>query len=80
MEDKNQEVFRQYNIKIYSTYRIRGALILETDKGLKLLKSFESSKNRVEFENILLEQLREQDYPYVDLYVRNAAGEIITEE
>lgn len=80
MEDKNQEVFRQYNIKIYSTYRIRGALILETDKGLKLLKSFESSKNRVEFENILLEQLREQDYPYVDLYVRNAAGEIITED
>lgn len=80
MEDRNQEVFRQYTIKIYNTYRTRGAFILETDKGLKLLKSFESSKNRVEFENTLQEYLAEQNYPYIDLYVRNAANEIITED
>ncbi|WP_033164105.1 hypothetical protein [Clostridium sp. KNHs205] len=78
MEDRNLEVFRQYNIKIYNTYRIRGAFIAETDKGLKLLKSLESSKNRVEFEYTLLEYLN--DYPYVDLYMRNNAGEIITED
>lgn len=78
MEDRNLEVFRQYNIKIYNTYRIRGAFIAETDKGLKLLKSLESSKLRVEFENTLLEYLN--DYPYVDLYMKNNAGEIITED
>lgn len=78
MEDRNLEVFRQYNIKIYNTYRIRGAFIVETDKGLKLLKSLESSKNRVEFENTLLEYL--SDHPYVDLYMRNNSGELITED
>lgn len=78
MEDRNLEVFRQYNIKIYNTYRIRGAFIAETDKGLKLLKSLESSKSRVEFENTLLEYL--YDYPYVDLYMKNNAGELITED
>lgn len=80
MEDRNQEVFRQYNIKIYNTYRTRGAFILETDKGLKLLKNFESSKNRVEFENTLLEYLASQNYPYIDSYVKNAVNEIITED
>lgn len=80
MEDRNQEVFRQYNIKIYNTYRIRGAFILETDKGLKLLKNFEGSKNRVEFENILLEHLANMDYLNIDMYVRNIAGEFVTED
>lgn len=80
MEDRKQEVYRQYSMKIYNTYRTRGAFILETDKGLKLLKSFESSKNRVEFENTLQEHLVNQNYPYVDLYLRNSANEIITED
>ncbi|BCJ92495.1 hypothetical protein acsn021_00640 [Anaerocolumna cellulosilytica] len=80
MEDRNLELLRQYNIKIYNTYRIRGAYIVETDKGLKLLKSLESSKSRVEFENTLLEYLTVQNYPYVDLYIKNSAGELITED
>jgi Ser/Thr protein kinase RdoA (MazF antagonist) len=80
MEDRNLELFRQYNIKIYNTYRIRGAFILETDKGLKLLKSLESSNSRIEFESALLEYLIIQNYPYVDMYVRNNANEIITED
>lgn len=80
MEDRNQEVFRQYNIKIYNTYRIRGAFILETDKGLKLLKNLESSKNRVEFEYALQDHLLNMDYSNIDQYVRNSSGEIITED
>ncbi len=80
MEDRNLELFRQYNIKIYNTYRIRGAFILETDKGLKLLKSLESSKVRIDFENTVLEYLTVQNYPCVDLYVRNNSNEIITED
>ncbi len=80
MEDRNQEIFRQYHMKIYNTYRIRGAFILETDKGLKLLKSLESSKNRVEFEDAILEHLGKVQYSSVDMYVRNIAGEIITED
>lgn len=80
MEDRNQEVLRQYSFKIYNTYRTRGAFILETDRGLKLLRSFEGSKNRVEFENALLDILVDLDYPYVDSYVRNTANDIITED
>lgn len=80
MEDRNQELLRQYNIKIYNTYRIRGAFILETDKGLKLLKMLDGSKNRVEFENIILKHLTSLNYTYVDMYVTNSLGEIVTED
>lgn len=80
MEDRNQELLRQYNIKIYNTYRIRGAFILETDKGLKLLKMLDGSKNRVEFENIILKHLTSLKYNYVDTFVTNSLGEIVTED
>lgn len=80
MEDRNQELLKQYNIKIYSTYRNRGALILDTDKGLKLFKNLDGSKNRVEFENIILQHLSLRNYDTTDLYVMNSQGEIITED
>lgn len=80
LDDKNEEVFKQYNIKIYNTYRTRGAFILETNQGIKLYRAFEGSKNRVEFENCIMEHLQEQGYENVDLYLRNMNGEIISED
>lgn len=80
MDDRYEEIFRQYDIKIYNTYRTRGAFILETNHGIKLCRSFEGSKNRVEFENRILEHLKEAGYQYVDNYICNINNEIVTED
>lgn len=80
MDDRNQEVFRRYDIRVYTTYKARGAVVLETDKGLLLLKSFEGSTSRVEFENAIKEFLIQKGYTSVDLYLRNVDGELITED
>ena len=80
MDDRNQEVFRRYDIKVYTTYKARGAVVLETDRGLLLLKSFEGSMARVEFENAVKEFLIQKGYANVDLYLRNMDGELITED
>lgn len=80
MDDRYEEVFKQYDLKIYNTYRTRGAFILETNQGIKLCRSFEGSKNRVEFENKIMVHLRESGYKFVDLYLYNKNNEIITED
>lgn len=80
MDDRYEEIFRQYDIKIYNTYRTRGAFILETNHGIKLCRNFEGSKNRVEFENRILEHLKKAGYGYVDNYVYNINNEIVTED
>lgn len=80
MDDRNQEVFRRYDIRVYTTYKARGALVLETDKGLLLLKSFEGLASRVEFENAIKEFLIQKGYANVDLYLRNVDGELLTED
>ncbi len=78
METKYQDVFKQYNFKIYNTFRTRGAHIIETNEGSKLFKRLECSTNRVEFEDKIQQLLVKKCHPYIDLYVRNTNNEIIT--
>ena len=80
MDDRNQEVFRRYDVRVYTTYKARGAVVLETDKGLLLLRSFEGQTSRVEFENAVKEFMIQKGYSNVDLYLRNIDGDLITED
>lgn len=80
MEDRCLEVLKQYFLKVYNIYRARGAYLLETDKGLKLLKCFDGSKNRVIFEHIIKEHLYNNGYCNTDLYVKTIEEDIIAED
>lgn len=80
MDDRYEEIFRQYNFRIENIYRARGALLLETDKGVKLFRSIQNSKARIEFEHQLLLFLNEQGNPNIDLYCLNKENEIISED
>lgn len=78
MEDRSQEIISKYELVIYNTYRTRGALLLETDQGLKLMCSYDGSDNRLEFEDALKRFMIEQGYYFVDSFVRNETGNIMT--
>ncbi|MDD5936606.1 MAG: hypothetical protein PUC65_13770 [Clostridiales bacterium] len=78
MEDRSQEVLQRYEFKIFNTYRTRGAYVLETDQGLKLLCAYEGSDSRLEFEDSMKQQLCMNGYDKVDLFVRNNQGTVIT--
>ena len=80
MDDKHGEIFRQYDLKVFNTYRARGAFLLETNQGLKLLKSFEGSKNHLLFENKVKQALVDQGFTRVDSLVPNKVGEYISED
>ncbi len=78
MEDKVQEVYSQYDLKIYNTYRARGAVVLETEDGLKLCRSFSGSEKRLEFEDCVKRHLIRFDVRNVDGFVRNREGALIS--
>ncbi len=79
MDDRYEEIFRQYNFKIANIYRARGALLLETDKGVKLFRSIRNSKARIEFENKVLLFLKENGFENIDLYCLNRENQIVSE-
>lgn len=78
MDDKHSEVFRQYDFKVYNLYRARGAFLLETNQGLKLLRNFEDSENHLLYENKVKEVLVNKGFTNVDLVTPNRNGDYIT--
>ena len=71
MIENAAEILEKYPIKVFRTYRGRGALCCETENGIKLLKEFESSKSRAENINYVLKLLIENGYPNVDSIIEN---------
>lgn len=78
MEDRSQEALKSYRLKIYNIYRARGALLLETDNGLKLFKCFEGSKNRAMFEHTVKEHLSTNGYFNIDLFIKSTEDDIVS--
>ena len=76
MNDRNTEVLEQYDMEIFSIRRGRGAWICETDQGLRLLREYKGTNKRLEFEEEVLNVLRDSGIPRVDQYVRNREGEL----
>ena len=46
MDDKIKEVVEQYELNIKNVYRVRGAYILDTGEGLRILREFRSTPQK----------------------------------
>ncbi|MBQ9118896.1 MAG: hypothetical protein IJY09_02425 [Lachnospiraceae bacterium] len=78
MEDRSNEIFSQYDLKIYRAYRARGGMILETGQGLKFYGPCKGSARRLEFEDALKQQMKEHGYTRTDGYIRNKENNLIS--
>lgn len=75
--EKLTAVYDQYELQITKTIRTRGAILCETEEGVKLLKEFKGSLGRLEMEDRVLNGLSEEGIS-TDTYVKNKNGQILT--
>ncbi len=80
MEDKYEEILAQYPIQIKSKRRVRGAILLETGDGLRLLRSYNGHRNHLVVEEQIKQHLVDQGYPYVDQAVVNDQGDYLSRD
>lgn len=80
MEDKMEEILKQYSFQVNARRRTRGAFLLETDHGLRLLKESQSSLPRLEFEERIKSNLVEKGYKELDITYKNSKGEYFTKD
>lgn len=80
MEDKFEEILAQYPIQIKSKKRVRGAILLETERGLSLLRSYNGYRSHLQTEEKIKQYLVDQGYPYVDQAIKNAKDEFLTRD
>lgn len=76
--DLSEDFFQKLGVTVNDVIPLRKVFVLFTNKGKKILKSTESSEERVNFINKALSIIREKD-PYVLEYCKNCNNEIITE-
>lgn len=78
MEDKLEEVVLAYDFNVHKMTRIRGAFLLETDNGYKLLGKTYASAGRLVWENKVKNYLRANGFGMIDAYCINKEGNIST--
>ena len=78
MDEKIREVMDQYSLEVYNSWRGRGAVICDTDQGLKLVREYFLSPGRLSFESMVKYEIRDRGYMYVDQIVPNRQGELFT--
>jgi len=76
--DRNNDVLAKYDFKVYNINRARGAFLLDTDSGLKILKKVDNNKNRILFEHKIKEHLYALGNEMVDVFLYNKDGDIVT--
>lgn len=78
MIEKYTEVLSQYELEILDVRRGRGAWLCETNRGLKLLREYKGTIKRLEFEDQVFACMGEARFTFVDRYVRNREGELLS--
>ena len=78
VDDKRISVLEGYDLQVLRTYKGRGALICETDQGLKILREYIGRESRIEFQDRLLLRIRQAGMTCVDFYVRNKENQILS--
>ncbi len=78
MNDKYEEVLKQYALQVRGVRRGRGAWICETDQGMKSLKEYQGTLKRLEFEDQVLCQLQGFAGLKTDQYIRNREGTLVS--
>lgn len=71
MEERIADLLAQYDLAVYRAGRVKGAWILETDRGLKNLGSCGYSEGKVKFEQKVKQFAKQQGFSALDLYVPN---------
>lgn len=78
MKDYGISVLEQYQVDVYATRRIRGAVLCDTDKGLFLLKEAHTDKSRLSVLTALYRRLNDSGFNLVDMPLANKEGEYVS--
>lgn len=78
MQEKQKELFDQYDMELLHVRRGRGGLVCEAGEGIFDLQVCNLSPKRLEQAFEIKEQLLAQGFFYVDQYYRNKEGTLLT--
>lgn len=79
VNEKDLMILEQYNLQVRNARRGRGSFLCETDQGLVQVTEFSGSKERLYFQNRVLQYLQEKGMR-ADLMLENQERELVSED
>lgn len=79
MNERGMAVLNQYDFEVIRISRARGALLVETDAGLKWMAESSKTETRIQTEQQVLAALREIGFP-AEQYVANKEGNWLSKD
>lgn len=77
MNDRAVSVLENYEIEVLRTWKGRGAMMCESDKGLLILKEYTGPKDKIIFQDALLRTIKQQGFDLVENILKTKEGEYI---
>ena len=77
MNDRDLQVLEQYPFTVRGSFRVRGAFLLDTSEGRRLIREYSGSVQKLETGQKLLEHLRSQGY-LVDRMEPDQEGKLVS--
>ncbi|MDE5865508.1 MAG: CotS family spore coat protein [Lachnospiraceae bacterium] len=77
MNDRAVSLFDNYEIEIVRTWKGRGAILCESDKGLLILKEYNGPANKILFQDTLLKHIKDAGFPLAETILRTREDEMI---
>lgn len=79
MSERGMAVLNQYEFEVFRVSRVRGAMLVETGAGLKLMAECSRTENRISAEQQILSELKTRGFP-AEQYVANKEGNWLSKD
>ncbi|NLL78372.1 MAG: CotS family spore coat protein [Clostridiales bacterium] len=77
MNDRSVSLLEQYEITVNRTWKGRGAILCDTDRGLKIFMEYPCPKEKIILQDTLLTHIKEAGVIRTESIVRNKEGELL---
>ena len=77
MNDRAVSLLDQYEIEVNRTWKGRGAILCDSDRGLIILKEYGGPVDKVKFQDLLLKHLKESGTVHAESILRTRENEMI---
>lgn len=80
MNDRAVSVLSEYDMEVIRTWKGRGAILLETPQGIRILKEYAGHVEKLRLQNALLSHIRENSGLSVEEIMPTKEGELFTKD
>ena len=80
MKPKAVNVLERYDLEVLRTWKVRGAILCESDKGLFILKEFNGRGEKLLLQDAFLTFLKQQGFLQAEELLKNKDGELLSRD